>query len=204
MSTIHKEVDHVDVRVVSDDAAGVGCRVPAPRSGAARRCGVPGPLQRPNAGVLAVRSAPVLPVGQRCRPLSTVGQPTPRCRRLRHPAADQRLRSAARSAGGAPSENEAEYAGGTRPGTSHVWDLASSSADNDSVCQVAEPELGGPDDDGMWVGSAPTADHVRCVGGGVRQRVDRAGVAARSGAVPALAPRRRHDPGQRWAGVDRG
>ena len=49
-----------------------------------------------------------------------------------------------------------------------------------------------PDDDGMWLGSASTADHVRRSGGGVRAGVDRAGVAARSGAVPTLAARRRH------------
>ena len=61
-----------------------------------------------------------------------------------------------------------------------------------------------PDDDGMWVGSASTADHVRCVGGGVRAGVDRPGVAAGSGAAPAVVARRRRRPSERWPGVDRG
>ena len=61
-----------------------------------------------------------------------------------------------------------------------------------------------PDDDGMWFGSASSADHVRRAGGGVRAGVDRAGVAARSGAVPTVATRRRDRARSWWLGGDRG
>src|SRR4029450_4100104 len=61
-----------------------------------------------------------------------------------------------------------------------------------------------PDVDGMWFGFASTADHVRCVGGGVPAGVDWAGVAARPGTLPALAPRRRRRTRQRRFGGDRG
>jgi hypothetical protein len=59
-----------------------------------------------------------------------------------------------------------------------------------------------PDDVGMRLGSASTADHVRRVGGGVRSSVDRAGVAARPGAVPTVAARRRDRTRSWWRGVD--
>src|SRR5207245_8510947 len=47
------------------------------------------------------------------------------------------------------------------------------------------------DVDGMWVGPAPAADHVRCAGGGVGRVVAGPCVAAGSGTVPTMAPGRR-------------
>src|SRR5258708_18662918 len=48
-----------------------------------------------------------------------------------------------------------------------------------------------PYGDGMWVGSASTADHVRCARGRLGRGVAGPDLAARSGAVPSLASRRR-------------
>ena len=58
-----------------------------------------------------------------------------------------------------------------------------------------------PDEHGMWVGSASTADHLRRDGVAVRGGVAGSGVAARPGALPALAAPRRgraESMGSRW------
>ena len=56
----------------------------------------------------------------------------------------------------------------------------------------------------LWLGSAPSADHVRRAADGVRRGVAGPGVAARSGTVPALAVPRRRSSRQRSAGGDSG
>jgi hypothetical protein len=51
-----------------------------------------------------------------------------------------------------------------------------------------------PDGDGMWVGSASAADHLRCARGRLGRGVAGPGLAARSGAVPAVAAQRPDPP----------
>ena len=58
------------------------------------------------------------------------------------------------------------------------------------------------DEHGMWLGSASSADHLRRCGDGVGGGVAGPGVAARPGAVPALAQPRRRSSRQRAAGGD--
>ena len=60
------------------------------------------------------------------------------------------------------------------------------------------------DEHGMWLGSASSADHVRRRGDGVGRGVAGPGVAARPGAVPALAVSRRRSSRRRAAGGDGG
>src|SRR6266542_1393025 len=57
-----------------------------------------------------------------------------------------------------------------------------------------------PDDDGMWAGSAPEADHLRCARGRLGRGVAGQDLAAGPRLVRALASRR-HDPTrERWPG----
>src|SRR5918994_2131842 len=57
-----------------------------------------------------------------------------------------------------------------------------------------------PDGDGMWVGSAPAADHLRCARGRLGQGVAGPYLAARPGAVPAVAAQRPDPPSRGWLG----